>query len=95
MYVNDLPSVVSSPIYMFADDTKIFHALISKSFEYLGPIMLNRLFKTLVCPILEYGNAIWGPHFILDQQKIEKFNTELLILSPPSKNYSMQNVFLL
>jgi len=34
--------------------------------------MLNRLFKTLVCPILEYGNAIWGPHFILDQRKIEK-----------------------
>jgi len=46
--------------------------LISKSFEYLDPTMLNRLFKTLVCPILEYGNAIWGPHFILDQQNIEK-----------------------
>jgi len=30
--------------------------------------ILNRL----VHPILEYGNAIWGPHFILDQQKIEK-----------------------
>ena len=24
MFVNDLPSVVSSPVYMFADDTKIF-----------------------------------------------------------------------
>jgi len=24
MFVNDLPSIVSSPVYMFADDTKIF-----------------------------------------------------------------------
>jgi len=24
---NDLPSVVSSSVYMFADDTKIFHAI--------------------------------------------------------------------
>ena len=25
IFVNDIPSVVSSPIFMFADDTKIFH----------------------------------------------------------------------
>jgi len=33
--------------------------------------MLARLFKTLVSPIIEYGNTIWGPHFILDQRKLE------------------------
>ena len=27
MFVNDLPSIVSSPTYMFADDTKIFRAI--------------------------------------------------------------------
>ena len=27
MFVNDLPSVVSSPVYMFADDTKIFRVI--------------------------------------------------------------------
>ena len=27
MFVNDLPSVVSSPVYMFADDTKIFRVV--------------------------------------------------------------------
>ena len=39
--------------------------LIKKSFESLDPDMLARLFKTLVRPIIEYGNTIWGPHFIL------------------------------
>ena len=27
MFVNDLPLIVSSPIYLFADDTKIFRAM--------------------------------------------------------------------
>jgi len=29
------------------------------------------LFKILVRPIIEYGNTIWGPHFILDQRKLD------------------------
>ena len=27
MFVNDIPSIVSSPVYMFADATKIFHVI--------------------------------------------------------------------
>jgi len=27
MFVNDLLSIASSPVYMFADDTKIFHVI--------------------------------------------------------------------
>jgi len=30
------------------------------------------LYKSFVRPILEYGNIIWGPHFVLDQLVIEK-----------------------
>ena len=45
--------------------------LIKKSFESLDQDMLARLFKTLVRPIIEYGNTIWGPHIILDQRKLE------------------------
>ena len=26
----------------------------------------------MVRPVIEYGNFIWGPHYILDQQNIEK-----------------------
>jgi len=45
--------------------------LISKSFEFLEPVMVGKLYKTLVWPILEYSNSVWGPTFILDQRKIE------------------------
>ena len=45
--------------------------MIKKSFEYLDSDMLSKLFTTLVRPILEHSNAIWGSLFILDQRKAE------------------------
>ena len=47
-------------------------ALINKLFEYLSTNMLLQLHKSFVRPILEYGNAVWGPMFVLDQQSVEK-----------------------
>ena len=47
-------------------------ALINKSFEYLSTCMLLQLYKSFVRPILEYGNTVWGPMFVLDQQSVEK-----------------------
>ena len=47
-------------------------SLISKCFQYLDSTMILSLYKTIVHPIVEYGNVIWGPHFALDQQSIEK-----------------------
>ena len=159
IFVNDIPSVVSSPTFMFADDMKIFHfvrssddhatlqndlnilhkwsvrwqlkfniskckhadfgpvhqfgsyylngikidnvesqkhlgilfdhqliissiytplmllGLIRKSFDYLNPDMLVKLFVTVVRPILEYCNSVWGPLFIKGKSK--RFNVEL------------------
>jgi len=46
--------------------------IIEKSFEHLGINMVLKLFTALIRPILEYGNFIWGPHFVLDQRRIEK-----------------------
>ena len=46
--------------------------LIKKSFEHITIDTLPLLYKTLIRPILEYGNSIWGPHFILDQQAVER-----------------------
>ena len=171
MFVNDLPSVVSSPVHMFADDTKIFcvvrtredysvlqhdldllyewsirwqlkfnilkckhmhlgpmhhygpyyldgtvidnfdsykdlgvildyqlkfclHTtevavkanrllgLIKKSFDYLDSDMLTKLFTVFVRPTLEYGNAVWGPFFVLDQRKVEKVQHRATRLLP-------------
>ena len=47
-------------------------SLISKSFMHLDAHMLSALYRSLVQPILEYANLVWGPFFIADQHQIEK-----------------------
>jgi len=47
-------------------------AIIRKSFHSTDNHMFVTLYKSLVRPIIEYGNTIWGPHFTVDQQNIEK-----------------------
>ena len=76
--------------------------LIKRSFSYLDSDMLVRLYKSMVCPILEYGNVIWGPHYLLDQKKVERaiklinnlhdsdYGTRLTELRLPSLNYRRQ-----
>ena len=46
--------------------------LIKRSFAIFDHKMLPKLFKVMVQPHLEYGNVVWGPHFKLDQQAIER-----------------------
>ena len=47
--------------------------MIERSFEHLDSSMVTKLFTAKGCPTLEYyGNAIWGPHFVLDQRKVER-----------------------
>ena len=52
--------------------------MVTKANRVLGLIhktfncnMITKLFKSLIIPILEYGNLIWGPHYVADQQEIE------------------------
>ena len=47
-------------------------AVIHKSFHFTSGNMYINLYKSLVRPIIEYGNTIWGPHYILDQHSIEQ-----------------------
>ena len=37
----------------------------------MGLLLIN-LIKSFVRPILEYGNIVWRPHYILDQRSVEK-----------------------
>ena len=68
--------------------------------------MLVRLYKSMVRPMLEYGNIIWGPHYLMDQRKVETiqrratklvislhdndYATRLTELRLPSLNYCRQ-----
>ena len=46
--------------------------IIKKSFENLDEHTVSILYTTLVCPILEYGNIIWGAHYSGDKHKINR-----------------------
>ena len=46
--------------------------LICKSFECKDSDVMVKLYKTLVRPIVEYNNVIWGPSYTLDNQKLER-----------------------
>ena len=45
---------------------------IKRSFAGLNKLIFPMLYKTLVRPLLEYGNAIWGPHNREDQKMVER-----------------------
>ena len=45
---------------------------IRRSFANIDSQTLPLLYKTLVRPLLEYGNAIWGPHNKEDQLMVER-----------------------
>ena len=42
--------------------------------------MLPVLYKSLVRPVLEYGNLIWSPFYIHDQIQIEKVQKRVTCL---------------
>ena len=56
--------------------------LINKSFKCKDPDIVLKLYKSLVCPIVEYANVIWGPHYILDQQKVEQIQRKATRIIP-------------
>ena len=60
--------------------------LIRKSFDYLDPDMLVKLFVTVVCPTLEYCNLVWEPLFVLHQRKIQKIQRRATRLLSPIRD---------
>ena len=47
-------------------------AVIKKCFHFTSGIMYINLYKSLVRPVIKYGNVIWGPHYILDHHSVEQ-----------------------
>ena len=42
----------------------------------------------MVRPILEYGNVIWGPHYVLDQRELESVQRLATKLVPSLRDKS-------
>ena len=70
--------------------------VIRKSFQKMDHDTLPILFRTLVCPHLEYCNAIWGPFNRADQILVERVQRRATKLVPSIKNkpYSERLKFL-
>ncbi len=47
-------------------------AIVKKSFMHQDMVTVPLLYKSILHPHLEYGNLIWGPHYKLDQQAVER-----------------------
>ena len=63
-------------------------ACMRRGFINLNESVLLRLYKSMVRPILEYGNVIWGPHYVLDQPKLEGVQWRATKLVPSLRNES-------
>ena len=48
------------------------------------------LYNTLVCPHLEYRNVIWGPFYMLDQNRIENVQRAATRLVPSIKHLTYE-----
>ena len=60
-----------SHVFSISSKARKLLALIRQSFIYFDKETFPYLYKSIVQPTLEYGNLIWGPFYLLDQQKIE------------------------
>ena len=69
-------------------------ALIWQSFIYFDTETFPHLYKSIVWPILEYGNLIWGPFYLLDQQRIERVQRYRLIKEFSHLQYEERFLFL-
>ena len=54
-----------------ANTTNRLCGMIRRSFSFMDGEMFKTLFKSLVRPLLEYGNTVWSPWYVKDVQLIE------------------------
>ena len=50
--------------------------------------MIIKLYKSLVRPIVEYGNPVWGPYYIIDQRSIEGVQRRATMLVPSIRHHT-------
>ena len=55
---------------------------IRRSFTCLNRMMITKLYKAMIKPVIEYGNSVWGPFYKGDKVKIEKLQRRVSKLVP-------------
>ena len=62
--------------------------LIRKSFECKDYDVMVKLYKSLVRPIIEYNNVLWGPFYVSDNRKIERIQRKATRIIPSISHLS-------
>ena len=65
--------------------------LIIRSFDYLDKKSYIRPYKAMICPQLEYGNAVWHPYLRKDIDSIEAVQKRFTKLLPGLRDLSYQD----
>ncbi|KAI8517880.1 hypothetical protein Bbelb_038970 [Branchiostoma belcheri] len=65
--------------------------LVKKSFQRLDKTTVPLLYKTMVRPIIEYGNVIWGPYSIGDQELLNRVQHKATRLVPGFREISYED----
>ena len=63
-YINDLQSILTSKVRLFADDTIIYLKIPSIRIK-------EQAYQTLVRPLVEYASTVWNPYTKTEIHKIE------------------------
>ena len=64
--------------------------IIKRTFTHMDSDTFLRLYKTMVRPHLEYGNAVWGPHHIGLSQDMERVQRRATRLVPACNGMSYE-----
>lgn len=56
--------------------------MIRRAFSTRNQSLILSLYKTMVRPVLEYGNVIWGPNYEIDKVRIERVQRRATRLIP-------------
>ena len=83
VYVNDMPNVVSSDLYMFADDTKLYRTITSESDCNILQQDLNN--------VIDWGN-MWLTNFNLHKCKVLSFGIQVNVRNIYSMSLLVKNI---
>ena len=64
---------------------------IKRSYETRHPNSICMLYKSIVRPHLEYGNAIWGPHYKGDIKEVEAIQHRITKMIPSIKDMTYED----
>ena len=89
LYINDITTDTDSEIKLFADDCVCYRenkVQIKRPFAFLDKRSLNKLYKSLGRPHLEYCNVGWSPRYKKDINTLEGVQRRTTKLLPETKD---------